>query len=361
MSTWETVKTIYRVTDFTSWQRAKNLILSPSFQRRPVWKPEAKSYLIDTVVRGLPMPIIFLREQKTDPGSLEPKREVVDGQQRIRTIFSYIDPSLLNDFQSARDAFTVLAVHNEAIANKGFSELPPESRRRILDYEFSVHVLPASVDDREVLQVFARMNSTGVKLNSQELRNAEYFGAFKTSMYEIASEQLPRWRDWGVFTEYNIARMEEVELISEFALLMLKGLTGKSQAAIGRIYKENDFEYPERIEVEKRLRVILDTIDDRLGRNMRFLPFRKKTLFYTLFAFFYDLQFGIGSTMESMRPRSIPHDQIANVRLAGEGIQEGTAPATVLESAARRTTNPFSRSTLLKYFHGEIKGGYSSS
>ena len=49
-------------------------------------------------------------------------------------------------------------------------------QQRILDYQFSVHVLSPGVDDREVLSIFARMNSTGVKLNPQELRNAEYFG-----------------------------------------------------------------------------------------------------------------------------------------------------------------------------------------
>lgn len=351
MARWEPTRTVYRVSDFVSWQRAKALVLSPSFQRRPVWKAGAKSYLIDTVVRGLPMPIIFLREQKTDLTSFEPLREVVDGQQRIRTMFSYIDPSLLDDFNPARDAFTVLFTHNEELAGKSFSKLPSELRSRILDYEFSVHVLPASVDDREVLQIFARMNATGVKLNSQELRNAEYFEEFKTSMYELAAEQLPRWRAWGIFTEDNIARMEEVELTSEFALLMIRGLTGKSQDAINRIYKEKDPEYQERAEVEHRFRVIMDTIDDKLGSNIRFLPFRKKTLFYVMFAFFYDIQFGIGSSLERMRPKPLPSETMLKVRLVGDRIQEGTAPEPVLNAVARRTTHPGSRAILLQYFH----------
>ncbi|MCX5783137.1 MAG: DUF262 domain-containing protein, partial [Elusimicrobia bacterium] len=75
MFTVETTKTLYKISDFISWQTSKNLSLSPSFQRRSVWKESAKSYLIDTIVRGLPIPIIFLRE-KTDPNTLETKREV---------------------------------------------------------------------------------------------------------------------------------------------------------------------------------------------------------------------------------------------------------------------------------------------
>src|SRR5439155_22871656 len=101
-------------------------------------------------------------------------------------------------------------------------------RQAILDYQFSVHILPASVDDREVLQIFARMNSTGLKLNSQELRNAAFFGEFKTSMYAIAAEQLQRWRTWRIFTEAQISRIGEIEITSDFAQLMISGLVGKT-------------------------------------------------------------------------------------------------------------------------------------
>src|SRR6266480_2216925 len=140
METWDITRTQYRVSDFLSWQRAKSLVLSPSFQRNPVWKVGAKSFLVDTVVRGLPMPIIFLREQKTDLESLEPKREVVDGQQRLRTLISFIEPRSLPDYKEERDAFTVQKNHNAEIAGKKFSELSPELKRRLLDYQFSVHV-----------------------------------------------------------------------------------------------------------------------------------------------------------------------------------------------------------------------------
>src|SRR5688572_20675609 len=119
------------------------------------------------------MPIIFLRDRKVDLSKLEPTREVVDGQQRIRTLLAYIDKSLLKDYNPAMDEFVVLPEHNSELADKSFRELDDDIRQQILGYQFSVHVLPASSDDREVLEIFARMNSTGVKLNPQELRNAE--------------------------------------------------------------------------------------------------------------------------------------------------------------------------------------------
>ncbi len=176
MQSHQVSKTHYKVSDFISWAKASTLILSPSFQRRSVWPAGAKSYLIDTIIRGLPIPIIFLRERKADLDSFEAKREVVDGQQRIRTLLTFIQPSLVKNFDPVRDAFAIKKTHNKELADKQFRDLPPDVRQKILDYQFSVHILPSSIDDREVLQIFARMNSTGLKLNSQELRNAAYFG-----------------------------------------------------------------------------------------------------------------------------------------------------------------------------------------
>ncbi len=357
MKTLDISKTVYKVSDFASWQKAGSLVLSPSFQRRPVWVAGAKSFLIDTVVRGLPMPIIFLREQKSDLSSFEPKREVVDGQQRIRTLISYIAPSLLKDLNEERDIFTVKKSHNKELYDKKFKELSPEIQQQILDYEFSVHVLPSSTDDREVLEIFARMNATGVKLNDQELRNATYYGEFKTSIYKIASEQLNRWRSWKIFTENNIARMEEVELTSEFAMFMLKGLTGKTQASINKLYKDKDASYPECAEVERRFRTVMDTVDNSLGNELKYIPFSKKTLFYTLFAFVYDCQFGHKSRLEKAAPKPISTDVIARVKLVAKRIGDKTAPELVLDAATRRTTNIDSRRNLFNHLVNEAKIG----
>src|SRR5207253_10080136 len=122
MQTHQVSKTHYKVSDFITWAKAGTLILSPSFQRRSVWPVGAKSYLIDTIVRGLPIPIIFLREQKTDLHSLEPKREVVDGQQRVRTLLTFIAPNLVRNFDPNRDAFTIKTTHNKDLAGKEFKD-----------------------------------------------------------------------------------------------------------------------------------------------------------------------------------------------------------------------------------------------
>lgn len=350
MESLNVLKTQFRVREFLSWQRERTLVLTPRFQRRGVWNRRAKSFLIDTIVRGLPIPIIFLRDQTPDLGSIEHKREVVDGQQRLRTLISYIDPTLLRDYNPDRDDFQVMTAHYPELANRKFSELPGELRQKILDYEFSVHVLSSGVDDREVLSIFARMNSTGMKLNPQELRNAEYHGVFKTSMYSIALGQLPRWRAWGIFNDDGIARMQEVELTSEFALLMLSGLTAKSEPLLKKLYEDREDEFPEREEVERRFSVIMDTIDDKLGPGGEVKSLRRKALFYGMFAFLYEVQFGIGSPLQKTKAKPVTAEVIAGLKEAGHRMLEKSAPEEVLESITRRNTNLQERTKIFNYF-----------
>jgi len=354
MKAWETTKTTYKVSDFISWQRSNTLVLSPSFQRRPVWQSGAKSYLIDTIIRGLPIPIIFLRDKKTDIMRFEPLREVVDGQQRIRTLLSYIDPTLLKDYRPERDDFSIQSTHNKDLAGKIFSDLDSDLKQQILDYTFSVHIFPSQVDDREILEIFARINSTGVKLNSQELRNASFFGHFKTSIYKLASEQLHRWRKWGIFTEYNIARMDEVEAVSDFAILMMKGITGKTQSGINRIYKDKDSSYIEEAEIEKRFRAVMDTIDDKFGSDIKLTSFKKETMFYYLFMIVYHLLYGVGSSLDTIRQTNITNEKISNIKGIRDKIDSKEAPIDVLQSLARRTTNRNSRTIVFNYFRAEV-------
>jgi hypothetical protein len=354
MQTHQVSKTHYKVSDFVTWAKAGTLILSPSFQRRPVWPVGAKSYLLDTIVRGLPIPIIFLREKKTDLETLDPKREVVDGQQRIRTLLTFLVPTLLKDFDPIRDPFTIKKTHNKDLAGKAFKDLPTDVKETILDYQFSVHVLPSSIDDREVLQIFARMNSTGLKLNAQELRNAEFFGEFKTSMYAISAEQLPRWRKWRIFTEAQISRMSEVEITSEFAQLMRSGIVGKTQASIKRLYKDLEDEWPERVETERRFRHCMEEIDSTLGADLANTDFTNRAAFHALFSTVYHAAFAIGSPLKKAKAEPLPSDFKAQILKVSDAIRAGKAPEKVLEALARRTTHKDSRKTVTDYLTAKI-------
>jgi uncharacterized protein with ParB-like and HNH nuclease domain len=268
MRQFELKRSQFKVSDFLGWQRENSLVLSPSFQRRSVWKPDAKSFFIDSVARGFPAPVIYIRE-RLDLERQRVVREIVDGQQRLRTLFSFIDEECLQDFDPQRDRFLVKSTHNPEIGNKPFAKLPKEVKASILGYEFSTHTLPTTFEDRDVLQMFARLNATGVKLNDQELRNAEFFGPFKTAMYDLALEQLERWREWTIVTEDQIARMREVEITSDLVMNIIDGLTGKSQSKLNRIYTRFDKAFPTESIVADRFRKTMDTIEAAIGEEAR--------------------------------------------------------------------------------------------
>ncbi|MHA8070056.1 DUF262 domain-containing protein [Aquirufa ecclesiirivi] len=351
-------KTFYKVSDFVTWLKNDQLRLAPEFQRRAVWKSGAKSFLIDTIVKGLPIPIIFLRDKRTSIDSYEPIREIIDGQQRIRTVLSFVCPEYLKDFNSDRDAFTVTKAHNKEIAGKPFNLLDPETKRQILDYEFDSHVLPSRIDDREIIQIFRRMNSTSYAVNKQELRNSEFFGEFKTSLYTLATEQLQRWRAWRIFTEDNISRMAEVEMTTELVEVILKkGIVGKSPKNLDKLFRDYDEDYPNRDEVEKRFRDVMETISEHFSANSRDFVFFKKTLFYTFFSFIYYLKYNFASCDSVSKPKSISVTQISNIKLINQRLTTRTSPQAVLDATDRRTTNVKERKALFDYFNKIVEDG----
>ena len=80
----------YTPLDFTTWRESGALSLAPKFQRRGVWGRPAKAYLIDTMIRGLPVPPIYLRVRQSDDKK-RTIREVIDGQQRISAVLDFLD------------------------------------------------------------------------------------------------------------------------------------------------------------------------------------------------------------------------------------------------------------------------------
>jgi hypothetical protein len=355
MQTYDIEKTQYKVADFLQWQKAGGLNLAPVFQRRSVWNAKAKSYLVDTVVRGLPTPIIFLRD-RIDLQSMQANREVVDGQQRLRTLIGFIDPTALPDFDEERDAFLVIPTHNDAIAGKRFGRLDPEFQHMILNYSFSTHVIPSTVDDREILMIFERLNSTGQKLNSQELRNAEWFGEFKTLMYELALEQLERWRGWGLFSGDEIARMKEVELTSDMVLTMLDGLGAKSQARINRAYEDFDDAFPQKSAVERRFRKVMDSIEELLGDQIERTIFSREIWFVVLFVLVYRRLYGdTDLTVRRAAAKLAPGLGKKLVAASARVRDASDLPADVLDSIRGASSDAKSRRTRLEFIETAVR------
>src|SRR3954451_2811090 len=87
------------------------LELAPPFQRNPVWTSKQKAYLVDTIVRGFPIPELYMKEVIDAEG--DEKFIVVDGQQRIRACLEFLE-----------DDFALSESEGAKWANLVFSELP---------------------------------------------------------------------------------------------------------------------------------------------------------------------------------------------------------------------------------------------
>ena len=172
---------------------------------------------------------------------------------------------------------------------------------------------------------------------------------FKTSMYGAAYKHLQQWRTWQVFTEDNIARMHEVELTSEFAHLMLKGLTGKSNSNLNTLYRDNDDSFDERAEFERRFETIMGTIDDKIANLSGFDAFRLKALFYGLFVLLYEIQYGMQSSLAPTNAKPVKSDTIAGLSAVAEAVKTKRAPELVLKSITKSNTNLHERTVILDY------------
>jgi len=232
------------------------------------------------MLRQMPIPPLFIR-LIIDPTKRRTVREVVDGQQRIRAIFDYI-----------KGGFTVLQVHNAEFAGMTFGELPEEIQRDFLSYKLAVNVLEG-VSDSDVLRIFARLNTYTVPLNKQELRNAEFFGAFKQTVYDIAFTHLAFWRNNNILRDQDIARMADAELVSELLVTMMDGFQTTKDSDLRRYYKNFDDSFPEADKFSNQFEKTIDIIGATFNGKLAQTPYRRVPLFYSLFALIYDALFGL--------------------------------------------------------------------
>lgn len=197
---------VYSISDFIEWNDSGLLELSPDFQRRDVWSEKAKSYLIDTVIRGKPIPKIIITQRLDGARNV---RIVVDGQQRLRAII---------DFYSGD--FKINKAHNTDYANMYYDDLPGDVQRELKKYELGVDLL-FDTPYEEILDIFARLNSYTVRLVDQELFNAKYLGFYKKYAYEYGYKYVKYFLDSHILSKLKVTRMAEAELASDLFMILL--------------------------------------------------------------------------------------------------------------------------------------------
>ncbi|NGU67432.1 DUF262 domain-containing protein [Clostridium perfringens] len=272
---------VYNINDFINWNNNGELEISPKYQRNSVWNIKAKSYLIDTIIRGLPVPQIFMR-QMVDIRTRRTRREIIDGQQRLRTILEFVN-----------DEFQILKSHNIEYAGRRFSDLPEEIQEEFLDYELPVEVIKTK-NDSVVYDMFARVNTNNMALNNQELRNAKYWGEFKVFIYNTAARYRGFFIDINMFNDKQLSRMGDTEYISSLVIGIIDGVVNETPKKIDSYYAKYDEEFNLIDEVDYKFNKILKIIEKILCfSNLTTSYFHRKVYFYTLFMALNHMLFGV--------------------------------------------------------------------
>lgn len=264
--------TTHRITEFHKWKTENRLDMAPPFQRKPVWGLGNKSYLIDTVIKGLPIPEIYLQIKTDREGNT--RYVVVDGQQRVRAILDYVDGS-----------YAIQEEDNREYAGKYFNELPDGIIHDMWDYPLVVRELKTSKED-EVIEIFKRLNKNVVPLNRQELRHATYRSSFLQLVDKLADEDY--WAENKIVSPNDVRRMLDAEFISEILIAMIHGIETKSQDSIDQWFKLHEEDFTQEEEVRKRFNQTRDRIEN-LFEDLRPTRYHYKAEFYALFVALADL------------------------------------------------------------------------
>jgi hypothetical protein len=254
---------------FRRENRAKTLDLSPDFQRNPVWTDEQASYLIDTVLCGLPFPEIYLRSKSNSKG--ETTHEIVDGQQRIRSLLRF----------GANDLTLVGDEISNNYKGQSFDDLSTTSKEKFWDYSVVVRDL-GDASNAEIRDLFRRLNKHSVILNDQELRNARYKGNFITLMEELADDTW--WTESRLVTPRQLRRMEDIEFVSELFIGLMAGPQNKKET-VNDYYETYDKRFTEQEKHRKHFRDTKALIIDVLPRE-EIIEWSGKSDFYSLFLAF---------------------------------------------------------------------------
>ena len=177
--------------------------LEADFQRKPKWKSEKKSKLIESIIYDIPIQAIYLSEESDN------KYEIIDGQQRIRTIY---------DFMNDKFKLDSPVISKEKIL---FSNLEPNIQRKIEDFQLIIFVVKKDNNPNIKFEIFERINTGASKLNSQELRNCIYRNKGIPFIKELSEENI--FKTVLVDKRVDINGMQDNELVLRFMSFYYKG------------------------------------------------------------------------------------------------------------------------------------------
>lgn len=262
----------YNIADYCAAMGRGEVIVNRDYQRSPeVWPNAARSFLIETILLGFPMPKLSLH-QITDVKTRKSIKEIVDGQQRSMAISDYFnDKFALSGRAEPEDA-----------AGCRYSQLSEELQGKFLSYPLSVDLFVGATSE-DIREVFRRMNSYTVPLNAEERRHARFQGELKWFISDLAKRYSEALRRAGTFTDRQLIRMADAKLYAELIYTLLKGIGTTKDVELTELYSSHDRKFKKASEVKRHIAGAMDFVLDA-GLIHRTAVMRPYQLFTMLLA-----------------------------------------------------------------------------
>jgi uncharacterized protein with ParB-like and HNH nuclease domain len=155
--------------------------LDPEYQRRHRWSQETSSRLIESLILNIPIPVIFLSQDvdvDSEVSDATSRYTVIDGQQRLTAMYNFMKNDLtLEGLQTLSD-----------LNGSRYVDLPSFLLRRLEERTVKCLRIDSTVDAQVKFDIFERLNTGSVKLESQELRNATARGPFNDAVKALAKD-----------------------------------------------------------------------------------------------------------------------------------------------------------------------------
>jgi hypothetical protein len=335
--------TAFTVTDYCQAMERNEIVVNRTYQRsEKIWPPAARSFLIETMLLGYPMPKLSLY-QRTDLKSKKTVKEIVDGQQRSMAIRDFYN----DDYRLSS------TIETETLRGKSYSELDEDYQRAFIDYQVSVDLFLAATE-QNVREVFRRMNSFTVPLNGEEQRHAVFQGKFKWFVHRIGRRFDEAFVNSGVFTEKQLVRMADTKLLAEVCDAMIGGIVTTNKRKLDALYRDRDMSFPEESLFEEQIDEALTTILkwDELHGSALMKPYEM----YALILAFIHMRHRIanlqGLYRSPKRPKFSRALVVANLSAMAEALSEPETPSKFddfVDASAERTNSREQRETRFEW------------
>lgn len=212
-----------------------NEINVPAFQRNFVWTQNQSSKLIESFLVGLPVPAVFLYTVRASQDYL-----VIDGQQRLRTVFDFFDGRFGDEVNGFRPQFDLKGLNESSeYVGKTFSTLERNDRKKLRNATLRAFIVMQLEpnDDTSMFHIFERLNTGGTALANQEIRDCVYHGELSKFLNDL--NRIENWRTIFGKPEPD-RRKRDVELILRFfALRSTKGYKKPMKIFLNNFMKMN--------------------------------------------------------------------------------------------------------------------------